>query len=144
MPTTPGVITFIDALARIAPVVAARPDYVNAKPAIDSVSGEPIEGHYKTCEYVNEDGSPSCVVGCAFATEINRAGIRHGSSGNVVPSTTLVHEFLGLRMTRKAQDFLRAVQTSQDTGATWAEALQHGLDSVALYDENGIPRPGVI
>lgn len=144
MPTTPGVITFIDALARIAPVVAARPDYVNAVPQINPESGQPIPGSYKTCQYVNEDGSPSCVVGCAFATEINRAGITYTSFSNQIPVTALFHEALDLRMTRKATDFLREVQTAQDTGATWAEALQKGLDSVAPYDENGSHRPGVI
>lgn len=122
---TPTLLDFETVLARVEAVVAERPDYVNAVPATKGYS------EYKTCFYFNPDGSPSCIVGQALASELAAAGVRHGRSSNTHGVLQLLARDVTIPLTEKAVRFLWRLQSQQDLGATWGDALAYAKRDLA-------------
>lgn len=102
-------ITLEDARAAVIPIANANPDFV-------------YEPQSHSCLYFTEDGAPSCIIGHAFADELQAAGIGWASEYNDTG-----FRMLGLaynRFTESAVSWLSTVQMAQDTGYTWEEAVE--------------------
>lgn len=75
------------------------------------------------CQYFELDGSPSCIIGHAFADELRAAGVEAGTDHNGQGIDFLVRQGL-LRIEQDALRYLVGVQTDQDGGMPWAEAVE--------------------
>lgn len=125
----PDLITFEIARDRIKAVAEERPDYVNAVPSIDEETEEPSD-RFEECFYFNEDGSPSCIVGTAFAVELTERDVHAGAVANKTGIIGLVwgHK---LALTPRAAYFLQIVQEEQDEGATWSATFENAVEKAA-------------
>lgn len=85
--------------------------------------GDVVRGGYGVnCRYFNDDGTPSCIVGEAFAAELTKAGVRPSEGANQDSVQGLVNHGL-LDMEPLALDYLTYAQEAQDTGDNWATAV---------------------
>ncbi len=139
--TAPALLTFADVVTRVEQRTEGRLDYVNAvklapgHPDYDEEYGD--DQGYATCRYVNEDGSPSCIVGVAFAEEIAAAGITFGAARNTDGILALLrYELTDLPLTAKAISFLFNLQNAQDNGATWGEAITTAKEAADRRDRD--------
>ena len=108
-------------------IVAECPEYIDARANED-------------CMYFNPfDGTPSCIVGHYF----DRVGVMFpdlaGSNGQTVRSLFAGHQDIesgawveGLfpNADEKATEFLALVQTAQDRGVSWGQAVQDAVAQV--------------
>jgi hypothetical protein len=150
--TTKTLLTFDDAVSRVEEAAKGREDFVydrkvpvlhpeTDEPELDD-EGEPVTD--SACVYLEDDQTPSCIVGCAFALDIVEVGITPGSTANEDGVGSLFREdnLLGSRyaVTRRAAVFLQAVQAEQDNKTPWGEAISKAktkahaeLDDVEAY-----------
>lgn len=99
-----------EARERLRKTVAGREDYKYPRATRSGGSGN--------CVYFEDDGTPSCIVGHAFA-DVLRAVAVDGDSYNAEPVSALPLDF-----TKRALAYLNAAQTAQDGGQPWGEALE--------------------
>jgi len=104
-------------------------DYVYDE-QIRGISGLGVED--ELCHYLNEDGSPSCIVGYALsylAEELDATGIVDqllaADQSIPVPTPRGLH-FEEITIPTPALDLLSYVQSVQDHGEPWGEALKIG------------------
>ena len=143
--STPTLLRFADVVERAKKAAQGREDYVNLtyytrEEAVDAGDLE-LEGTELDCHYLEPDNSPSCIVGAAFYPEIIDAGITFDSSVNTTGVGTLFQEALWDRfqLTHRAFAFLFRLQTEQDTGRPWGEAIQTAEEATANYgDDSGV------
>lgn len=85
---------------------------------------EKVDG---ACQYLNEDGSPSCIVGNALmrlgVTRLPRHGTGSPSAYSLLVGTGYGPEPVALADERTARLFGRA-QNEQDVGTPWGEAVR--------------------
>ena len=128
--TGPVRMTYADVLARLTPLVEARPD------------NRPPCAYFAQEIHSGGDASavpPLCVVGTAFADEL-RPVIAAAPSRNSRRIGTLLDEGLvpGLAFTPKAKALLVAVQRNQDAHFTWAQALEGAVAYVAAQNPTDV------
>jgi hypothetical protein len=122
-------------LGRDDEVINAVTRLVEASP--EFVYESPVE---TACVYVF-DGAPSCLVGQAFAAvgvpldTLEDFDINDDSGLFASTSASTVADNLGL--TERTAFFLEAVQQRQDVQAPWKDALAHGIEVDAEYDQQG-------
>lgn len=113
-----SVITFDTAYARVKAVADERPDHTTGS------------DDFANCHYFEEDGSPSCLVGMAFADVLYAGGVDQDSHLNDEGVGSLVENGV-LPLTQKAYYFLSSAQSTQDNGGVWRDAT----DSAFRYVE---------
>ena len=120
-------ITFDEAVARVSAVVSERPDFI--------YKTKETGDHAYTCVYFEGDGTPSCLIGVAFAEELNEVDVIDGHNDDGIDK--IIDNGL-LSATDKAKDFLSSVQCNQDAGSSWSISLRAALEGVDEddYDEN--------
>lgn len=104
----------------------------------DIVSGR--EDFVAACRYVDGDGDPVCIVGHLLnrlAPEhmdaFRKDDILNGTRFNQLISEHMIEGLSeSLSMGNRTIRLLRAVQSCQDRGESWGEALQFGLDKVTV------------
>jgi hypothetical protein len=105
-------LTLPEVRRRVNAVIADKRDYVYQQPAgIDD------------CAYFDKDGTPSCLIGCAFEDELRAAGVGPDSdlnTGTGVPALFGGHE---IPATPAAVRWLTTVQVNQDEGVSWGAAV---------------------
>lgn len=141
----PTLLRYADVVSRVEAVAKGREDYVYPKVTVviegeTYSNGDPLTD--AICVYLEDDQTPSCLVGQAFALDIVEVGITPDDQVNQDSVATLfVTSPLGERyqVTRKAARFLAQVQGEQDTGIPWGQAIEtakhqsEGLDDVDPY-----------
>lgn len=80
-------------------------------------------GRGVNCRYFNDDMTPSCLVGTAFASELTEAGVTPADSSNEDNVQGLVDHGL-IAIEPLALDYLTWAQDSQDSGNPWRTAVQ--------------------
>ncbi len=140
--STATLLRYDDVVARAKKAAEGREDYVNLTYVSEEdpdFSGDPEDvGSAKECRYLEPDNSPSCIVGAAFHPEILEAKITFDSSVNTTGVGTLFQEALWDRfqLTQRAYSFLSRLQTEQDTGRPWGEALDTAEEATANYGDD--------
>lgn len=112
-------ITLAEARHRLESLALHQPDKVAGGDAI-------------TCRYFEYDGSPSCLVGHAFAEELKTAGIVFGTWENEdgINSRSILEK---ISIEPDAVTYLSIAQEQQDFGQTWGDAVKladERIDSV--------------
>ncbi len=140
--STATLLRYDDVLERTKKAIQGREDYVNltyytAEEAVAAGDAE-LGRSEKECRYLEPDNAPSCLVGAAFYQEILDAGITFGSEVNTTGVGTLFQEALWDRfqLTERAHSFLTRVQTWQDTGETWGDAVRLAEEVFADYGDD--------
>ena len=143
--STATLLRYADVVERAKQAAQGREDYVNLAYYTEEdpdYSGDPDDlGYKKDCRYLEPDLSPSCIVGAAFYPEIIDAGITFDSSVNTTGVGTLFQEALWDRfqLTHRAFAFLSRLQTEQDTGRPWGEAIATAEEATLNYgDDSGV------
>lgn len=99
-----------------------------------------VRGH--ACEYANEDGTPSCLVGTALSyTGFDLGNLTYPGEIDLfveIPED-VTGEFIGNKgvlgndpnyeMTLDALVLFRTAQEEQDGGSTWADAVQVAIET---------------
>jgi hypothetical protein len=87
-----------------------------------------------TCQYLNEDGSPSCIVGNALmrlgVTRLPRHGTGSPSAYTLLVATDYGPEPVALADERTARLFEWA-QHVQDDGTPWGEAVRLAKEAIS-------------
>lgn len=132
-----AVITYDEVFTRVVAAVNERGRlYVNSAPI---VAGHPdfdpdLAGKdqgWETCRYFMPDGSPSCIVGVALAGELAESGVTPGSKSNERGIFQLLAKDVEIPLTARAIRFLWRLQSMQDHGKPWGEALDTAAADVA-------------
>ena len=85
-----------------------------------------------TCLYLKHGSSqPACVVGHYFVDVLGLTDLQNWES----KSPQFVLDGHGYEVEPNAQRFLSAIQTNQDTGEPWGEAMEGALKDAGYKDE---------
>ena len=155
----PRVLKLEDVLAGIGPIVQANPTFIypQQEQAEDEddrctcveVSDEDMndpdsdypEEHFlyedcpwhldddNTCRYVQNDGSPACVVGHYFVKELGFDDLYNFET----KAPTFILEAHGYEVEAPAQRFLNTIQSQQDQGWEWDQAYNQAVKDVERH-----------
>ena len=140
--STATLLRFADVVERAKQAAQGREDYVNAAPYPEDhplvLEGEADAGDTPECRYLENDNSPSCIVGAAFHAEIRDVGISADHPLNVTGVGSLFQEALWDRyqLTHRAYHFLATLQNHQDGGKPWGEAIQLAEEASTYYGDD--------
>ncbi len=140
--STATLLRYADVVERAKQAAQGREDYVNVtyytEEEADAEGDPDLVGSELDCRYLEPDLSPSCIVGAAFYPEIIDAGITFDSGVNTRGVGTLFQEVLWDRfhLTPRAYAFLSRLQTEQDTGRPWGEAIDTAEEATANYSDD--------
>ena len=85
-----------------------------------------------SCVYVNNDGSPSCLIGHALM----RCGIEAEFFEGINRDPLFVIEHLFSSMSESVLESMTAAQLAQDRGETWGRALEGFEHVLETYNED--------
>lgn len=104
-------------------------DQVEAKGA-DYVYPGAVSGN---CLYI-DGNEPSCIVGYVFVA----AGVPMGDINEYVSPDYALEYSSGVRFTQQAYDLLAKVQSWQDSGLPWGEAVEKAKAGLTPQYTNGV------
>jgi len=140
--STPTLLRYEDAVARVREAVAGREDtvYEGITLVLDDEDVDPdvAADAEEVCAYLDVEQKPSCIIGQAFALDIVEVGVTPLSEVNQDSAATLFNQALKDRyaVTRKAARFLAAVQNAQDSGDAWGASIESAIEAASYgYDD---------
>lgn len=92
-------------------------------------AAERFECRHFECNYYEEDGTPSCLIGRI----LDRHGLMTPESATMLEGTSADLLEVMENFTDQAQTFLSALQSSQDAGDSWGAALEGAITEAERY-----------
>lgn len=134
--------TYEEVLADLRAIVQGREDYVYV-PAFGKVDPNPWDN---TCTYTTQDGAPSCIVGHVIAVEfpdllpairkeewyyVDRADPEDTEHEPLTEGVGSLSQTFSVTIDwePKALALLSYVQSQQDVGTPWGEALEKAIET---------------